>query len=186
MLIAKLKRTRKSFASGVCFGGVLIFAGIRRGNVSVNNFPEVMRSARIDLAGHLSGDFSEEDWRQILELAEQKWRLRSVDLGGDPLAAWKDVVLDFHQHGHWGFVLGAPQKRPKNKKQKNLGVTFIWMAFQTFVISKIAVVWLGQIYARSGEARDAFYLWFAVALVVGNFGFFLWRNRHHRDDENKA
>lgn len=146
----------------------------------MNQFPEIMKNAREDLGATVSGRFSPTDWEQILVRAHALWREQLALVNGDELKAWHAVVLDFHRNRQWGFQ--ANYKEPaRSRKEMNLGVKFIWITFQTFVITKIAVVWLGQIYARSQDPVDGILLYFVIALVLANFGWFLWRHRGHQD-----
>lgn len=142
--------------------------------------PLVMKHAKEDLAGNVSGRFSPKDWQSILNYAEEQWHKEQLRLAGDEMKAWHSVVRDFHRQSYWGFV---PDYRPPRRKseKRNLGIAFIWMAFQTFVITKIAVVWLGQTYSRTQDALDGWLFYSVIAVVLANFGFFLWRHRHHRD-----
>lgn len=144
----------------------------------MNNFPEIMSHAKEDLGGNVSGDFSPHDWHQILIKAEALLAQRSEGLNGNAIEVWHSVIRDFHANHYWGFL---PNYRPAPapKKPGNLGVSFIWMAFQTFVITKIAVVWIGQTYARSQDPNDFWLLCTVIALVVSNFAYFLWKHRKH-------
>lgn len=157
------------------FGGK---ASLRRVVLFMNNFPDIMRQAKEDLGGSVSGHFSPEDWQQILLKAERDLQQKKNALNGDETEAWQDVIRDFHQQNFWGFT---PNYRPppRPKKKGNLGVAFIWMAFQTFVITKIAVLWIGQTYARSQDPHDFWLLCLVISLVVANFAYFLWKNRNH-------
>ncbi|HMN67336.1 MAG TPA: hypothetical protein PKC28_02245 [Bdellovibrionales bacterium] len=135
-----------------------------------------LKSARIDLAGNLSGEFSPADWDSILAKAEKDWRAN-----GASSEAWSEVIRDFHRTRYWGFR--ADYRAPKVIKPKasNLGVSLIFVLFFTFTFSIMAVVWLGQIYTHSDDPSDKW--WFFLALIAVGFGFvrFLWRNRGHRD-----
>jgi|GEM_PF-5413435 len=146
---------------------------------TLNEFPKVMDEARVDLAGNVAGKFSPDDWQRIL--TEAKTRLAQHQAAGnDETSAWRNVILDFHREKYWGFV---PDWRPplKKKNESNLGVRFIWMTFSAFIVTKIAVVWLGQIYTRSDDPIDAYLFFASIALVIFNFGFFLWSTRKYKD-----
>jgi hypothetical protein len=146
-----------------------------------NSRPLIMADAREDLAGNLSGEFSPGDWVQILDRAERRWRHELSAIGGDELAAWQTVIREFHQQSYWGFSPDYKPRETVGRGPRNLGITFIWMAFQTFVLTKIAVVWLGQVYTRTQDPRDGLLFYSAIVLVLANFGFFLWRHRNHED-----
>jgi hypothetical protein len=141
----------------------------------------LLSSAKEDLTGHISGRFSPEDWQKILRLAEQKLTEYKASLtAADEREAWQAVVRDFHQNACWGFV---PNYRPPRLKRKpvNLGIKFIIMAMMTMTVTKVAVVWLGQLQTYSDEPMDKWIFYAVVAVVVAGFGRFLWKNRHHRD-----
>lgn len=146
---------------------------------TLNEFPKIMDEARVDLAGNVAGKFSPDDWQRIL--TEAKIRLNQHQAAGeDEISAWRNVILDFRREKYWGFV---PDWRPppKQKNESNLGVRFIWMTFSAFIVTKIAVVWLGQIYTRSDDPIDAYLFFASIALVIFNFGFFLWSTRKYKD-----
>lgn len=147
---------------------------------SLNEFPNVMSQARTDLAGNVSGDFSPENWASILEEANVRLLRHNSGLG-DESSAWREVVREFHRERYWGF---SPDWRPPPKakaKHKNLGVFFIWMTFSTFVLTLIALVWLGQNYTVSDEPKDKYLFFTAVGLAIANFTYFLWHSRHYED-----
>lgn len=148
--------------------------------------PDVMREAEIDLGGTVRGRFSPSDWSEILRRAEISYRKECDCLRergpGHELAAWQNVVRDFHQNSYWGFVADYQPPKPEKKKSNNLGLPFIWMVFNAMVVSKVAILWFGQLYSRS---EDALYKWIFFALMIaflGNFAFFLWRHRHYPED----
>lgn len=143
---------------------------------SMKNLPEVMAHAHEDLLAHVAGQFSPEDWQQILNRAQERFEAHRQT--ADPVEAWKAVVREFHQERQWGFI---PNYRPAKPERINLGVQFLGLAFLTFTISILAVVWLGQIYTASDEPADNWKFWGVVALVLLNFGAFLWRYQGNRD-----
>jgi hypothetical protein len=136
-----------------------------------------MENAQEDLAATVEGRFSPEDWEKILDLAEAKWRntLAQQPVPGEA-AAWHDVVRDFHKDRYWG--MRANYRPPK---RRHLGYQFIWFTFSSLTIMKVAILWFGQIYSRSDEAKDLWMFVLVLAIVIGNVVFFLWRNRHHTD-----
>jgi hypothetical protein len=135
----------------------------------MNDFPAEKRDAQTDLAGNVAGRFSPEDWERILEIARQKLETRS----------WPDVVREFHRENYWGF---RPDWRPPAVPYKfNLGYGMLWMTFSTFVLTLMALAWLGQNYATSGQAKDGYLFCAALALALLNFVYFLWRSRGYRD-----
>src|SRR5438876_507757 len=112
--------------------------------------PTVMKNARVDLGATVEGQFSPEDWTAILARAESEWHAqlsRSPEKG--ELEAWHEVMRDFRRQNNWGFR--ANYRPPRIPKKKNLGVTFIWMSFNTLTTMKVGVLWFGQIYSRSDE-----------------------------------
>lgn len=144
-----------------------------------NTLPTIMSQARSDLAGHLDGDFSPSDWDTILGEAHRRWQTHREKL--DDESAWRQVVREFHQERQWGLLPNYRAPRPERVRKKSLGVSFILLAGQAFIFSIMAVVWLGQIHTSSDEAVDGWIFYFAVSVVVANFGFFLWRHRKHAD-----
>ena len=142
--------------------------------------PEIMRQASVDLCATVEGRFSPDDWAQILTRAEVQWRKYLGHQGATAeVDAWQEVVREFHRERYWGYV---PNFKPvKVKKKPNLGVTMVLMVFNSMVTIKLFVLWFGQIYSRSDEPLDKWIFFAIVALVVANYGFFLWRNRAHVD-----
>ncbi len=139
-----------------------------------------MKNAAVDLTSTINGRFAPADWQQILERAEQKFQynLQAAPEAGD-VAAWQEVVRDFYLDHYWGFKPGY--RAPKIAKPRNLGVQFIWMAFNALCSIKVVVLWFGQIYSRSDEPFDKWIFLGLIFLVVSNFVFFLWRNHAHPD-----
>lgn len=138
---------------------------------------QIPENARVDLGATVEGRFSPEDWEKIFGLAEDKWRAHSSRQ--DETEAWKEVVRDFHVSRYWGFT---PNYRPKKERKPiSLGIQFIWIAFNSFTITEMAITWLGDIYTRSDEPKDAWIFYSVLLLLVGNIVFFLWRNRAYTD-----
>ena len=146
---------------------------------SMNEFPKIMENARIDLGGNFSGEFSPEDWQKILAQAEARWNALKLESTSEQ-EAWQSVVREFHTQGRWGFRPNYVAPKAK-AKEMSLGVRLVIMTFISFTITEIAVVWLGQIYTFSDEPRDKWLFLLAVALVMANVVYFLWRTRKHQD-----
>lgn len=147
---------------------------------SLSEFPEIMAQAREDLCGNMTGRFSPENWDMILREAHLRLR-KSLAAGNQGREAWQNVIREFHQESFWGF---SPNWRPpaqQKPKKRNLGFSFVWMIFSTFVITLMAVVWLGQIYTITGDPKDAYFFFASIVLVLFNFGYFLWQSRHYVD-----
>jgi hypothetical protein len=147
---------------------------------SLNEFPEVMAQAHEDLCGNLDGRFSPENWDLILREAHSRWKAKIIG-GEDVVMAWQSVIREFHQEQFWGFSPDLQRRSKPLSKQGNLGFSFVWMIFSTFVLAIMAVVWSGQIYTNSNDPKDAYLFFASVAFVLFNFGFFLWRSRHYVD-----
>src|SRR4051812_22560156 len=131
--------------------------------VSMNEFPEIMRHAHVDLLSNVSGRFSPEDWQKILQVAREKLDERAAQTG-DPIEAWRSVILDFNRNQYWGFYPDyAPGKDLTRKR--NYGLEFLALAFLAFTVTKVALAWLGQIYTRSDEPVDAYIFFAAIALI---------------------
>lgn len=138
----------------------------------------VMKDAEIDLAGNISGRFSPENWKAILERA--KATLEAQVRSGKPEGeAWTEVIREFHRDHYWGFE--PNYHAPKLKKKPNLGLGLIFILATSFTLVKIAIVWLGQIYTFSDEENDGRIFYVALVIVLANFAFFLWRFRRHTD-----
>lgn len=146
----------------------------------VNDFPSVMDHAYEDLAGHLPGRFSPQDWEKIRLEARRRWHIHRQQMGDD-LSAWQQVIREFANEKFWGFRPEFEAPSPLRWPSINLGISFILLAMQAFIFSIMAVVWLGQIHTASDEAFDTWLFYFVVAVVVANFAFFLWRHREHAD-----
>lgn len=146
---------------------------------SLNEFTEIMALAREDLCGNVSGRFSPQDWELIL--IEARSRLNAKISSGDEVKeAWSSVIREFHKERFWGFLPNW-QPSPTVTPRRNLGFSFVWMIFSTFVITLMAVVWLGQIYTSSDDPRDAYVFYASIVVALGNFVFFLWQSRHYED-----
>jgi hypothetical protein len=140
----------------------------------MSSYPSLMANAREDLAATIDGRFSPEDWEKILHKAKAQ-----LEAGGGNLAAWQNVIRDFHREKYWGFV--ANYRPAKTKRKKNLGFQLIWLTFNSLTTMKVAVLWFGQIYSRSDEPTDKWIFLGVIALALGNILFFLWSNRHYED-----
>jgi hypothetical protein len=137
---------------------------------------EVMSNAQIDLAATIDGRFSPADWQSILTQAEQHLQefLRRHPQA-TPLDAWQDTIRDFHRNHYWGFT---PNHRAVKPKKEHLALWFIWITINTFTTMKVLILWFGQIYSRSDDAKD-FWIFMAVLLFsFGNIVYFVVR--HHR------
>lgn len=138
----------------------------------------VMSDAETDLTGNISGRFSPEDWSEILKRAGASLEAQ-VRQGKAESEAWREVIREFHREHYWGF---QPNYRPpKVKKEKDLGVSLIIFLFISFTLVKMSVVWLGQIYTFSDEESDTRMFYLALAIVLANVAYFLWRHRRHTD-----
>ena len=103
---------------------------------SMNEFPEIMREARVDLAGNVGGQFSPQDWESIL--ARAKTKLESSTLPAKE--AWAEVIRDFHRQNYWGFVpnYNTPKKET-NVDDENLGVRMLLYCARSFLLTKVAI-----------------------------------------------
>lgn len=139
----------------------------------------VMANAREDIAGNIAGQFSPEDWEKIIARADAQLRA-SVKTPGE---AWVDVIRDFHRNKYWGFV--PNYSKPKvHKAEENLGVRFIWYSFRSFLLTKVAVVWFGALYSTYGDPFYKYCFFGAIAFMLCNYGFFLFRyGRKHNDEK---
>lgn len=136
-----------------------------------------MAHAREDLAGNVAGDFSPEDWDQILARAREL--LESSP--HEPRTAWEEVIRSFHREKYWGFKPNYRKPRPK-PEERNLGKRFIWYSFRSFLLTKVAVLYFG---ARYTLDYDPIYKWLffgAIAFMLVNYGIFLWRYGRRKED----
>ncbi len=142
------------------------------------SYPEIMRNAREDLAGNVSGQFSPEDWEKILERAEEKLRVSSKPEG----EAWIDVIREFHRERYWGFL--PNYKKPKSKREdENLGVRFIWYSFRSFLITKVVILYCGARYTAGDPNPIYKWLFFgAFAFMLSAYGIFLYRYGRRKED----
>jgi hypothetical protein len=145
--------------------------------MEMSNLPKIMTNANIDLAATSGGKFSPENWERILarahaQLLENKRTLEETE-------AWQAVVRDFHVNGNWGFP--SNYRAPAKPRKANLGFQLIWLMFASLTIVKVAIPWLGNIYTNSGTVGSKIFFFGALALVVGNIVWFLWRNRGYQD-----
>lgn len=139
-----------------------------------------MANAKIDLAATIRGHFSPQDWAEIFKRAQQMWVENLAKAPGvSDTEAWHDVIRDFHLTHYWGY--SADYRPIKVKKPKSLGVQLIWIAFNSFTIMKVAVLWFGQIYSRSDEPADKWIFLGVIFLIISNIVYFLWSNRGYQD-----
>lgn len=138
---------------------------------SLDQNPEIMANAKIDLAGNISGDFSPQDWEKILIRASAQ--LKQSDKS--EAEAWVDIVRDFHKQRYWGFV--PNYIKPKIKpEEENLGQRFIWYCFRSFLLTKIVVLYCGARY--SADDPNPIYKWGfygGLVFIVTAYGRFLWK-----------
>lgn len=145
---------------------------------SMNEFPEIMREARVDLAGNLGGQFSPQDWESILTRA--KAQLEASSLRGPE--AWVEVIRDFHRENYWGFVPNyiAP-KTVKNIDDENLGVRMLLYAGRSFLLTKIAIVWFGALWSISGEPFYKYCFFASILFMLVAYGTFLYKYGHRNE-----
>lgn len=146
---------------------------------SMNEFPEIMREARVDLAGNVGGQFSPHDWDSILVRAKSQLEASSLPAH----EAWVEVIRDFHRENYWGFVPNyVPPKKVTNVDDENLGVRMLLYAGRSFLLTKIAIVWCGAMWSISGEPfwRNCFFG--AILFMLVAYGIFLYKygNRTER------
>lgn len=148
--------------------------------VSLKEFPEIMRGAKEDLSANVAGRFSPDDWERILRMARERFTERRRGSPAPEIEDWHAVVLEFYRERYWGFT---PDYRPPAapKRKMNLGVRFAIMTFVTFTVALMSLAWAGQNYTTSGKAGDLALLLIVIALVLLNFGYFLWQHRNHED-----
>lgn len=143
--------------------------------------PPIMANAKTDLAGNISGDFSPEDWEKILARACDQLRQSQKPEG----EAWVDIIRNFHHEKYWGFV--ANYKKPKPKPEDvNLGKTFIWYCFRSFLLTKIVILYCGARY--SADDPNPIYKWLffgAMAFMLTAYGRFLWKYGRRKEVENQ-
>ena len=142
--------------------------------------PEIMKNAQTDLTATINGRFSPSDWSEILATAERLWRnqVEASPTAGE-LMAWQEVVRDFHARKYWGFQ--PNYQAPKVRKPRNLGLQFIWIMFNAMVLTKVGILWFGQVYSRSDEPKDMLVFYGLIVFSLGNIAYFLWRNHAHPD-----
>jgi hypothetical protein len=136
---------------------------------SQKEFPEIMREARVDLAGNVAGKFSPEDWDQILSRAREQLEASKLP----PHEAWTDVVRDFHRQQFWGF---KPDFVPsKNPDEENLGVRMLLYSARSFLLTKVSVVWFGALWAVYDEPLYKYAFFGSIIFMVAAYGWFLYR-----------
>lgn len=150
---------------------------------------ETMAEAQVDLTATLVGKFSASDYVEILKIAEVRLRNRLVGFNSINLEIakmeWREVVRDFYENRFWGFVpQSSKSKKPEKSLETNhhrLGIRFIWITFFSMCVTKVIILVLGQRYVKSNESSDFWFLMLAIALIVANFGYFLWKSRNYKD-----
>jgi hypothetical protein len=139
-------------------------------------YPPIMANAREDLAGNVSGQFSPEDWDQILNRAVEQLS-RSTK---GPQEAWVDVIRDFHRQRYWGFIPNYKKPKPTVDEQ-NLGKRFIWYSARSFLITKVAVLYFGARYCAGYDPINGWLFFGAMIFMVSNYGYFIYRYHKKRD-----
>lgn len=139
---------------------------------SMNEFPEIMREARVDLAGNVGGQFSPQDWESIL--ARAKTKLESSTLPAKE--AWAEVIRDFHRQNYWGFVpnYNTPKKET-NVDDENLGVRMLLYCARSFLLTKVAIVWFGALWSITGEPFYKYCFFGAIVFMFTAYGVFLYK-----------
>lgn len=140
--------------------------------------PLIMANARDDLVGNVSGQFSPEDWEEILDEAER----RLATSGKAEPEAWIDVIREFHRERYFGFV--PNYSKPKEKAhEKNLGLKFLYFVTRSFLVTKVIVLYSG---ARWSADYEPFWGWIffgAMTFMVCSYSLFLWRHARGRKDD---
>lgn len=131
---------------------------------------ELPENAKIDLAGNISGDFSPEDWNQILDRAREML----VSSRKPAPEAWVDVILAFHRERFWGFKPNYKKPKPK-LEDENLGTRFIWYSFRSFLITKVVILYCGARWVADYDPVYGYIFFGAIAFMLSNYGYFLWR-----------
>lgn len=133
-----------------------------------------MQNAEVDLTGSLSGRFSPEDWAKILARAAEQ-----LAQSQKPQAdAWADVIRDFHRQKYWGFNPDYIEPKPikPHHHKDNLGKTFIWFSFRSFLLTKTVILYCGAHYTAGNPNPIYKWLFFgAFAFMLFSYGRFLWR-----------
>ena len=134
--------------------------------------PEVMREARIDLAGNVAGQFSPEDWGRILSRAREQLEASTL-----PQAeAWANVVRDFHRHQYWGFKPDyVPPKKSRDRDEENLGIRMLLYSGRSFLLTKVAVVWFGALWSVYDEPLYKYAFFGSIFFMLAAYGWFLYR-----------
>jgi hypothetical protein len=149
--------------------------------MSQDEISALMKNAKDDLTASISGRFSPGDWEKILELAKIQLAQRRREQDG--LEAWKETIRDFHRSAYWGFKPDYRPSRVAKKKNRGIAMGLVWMTFQSMVLTKVAVLWLGQNYSNGDDSLDKWLFFILLLLIPANGIFFIWRNRHYRDGE---
>jgi hypothetical protein len=140
--------------------------------------PAIMQNAREDLAGNLQGDFSPDDWEQILERC-------ALDLkaSAKPTAeAWMDVIRTFHRERYWGFIPNYKKPKPL-PHEENLGVRFVLYAARSFMVTKVIVLYAGARWTFGGGPVWGWIFFAAIVFMLSSYGRFLWKYGRNRKDE---
>lgn len=139
---------------------------------SMNEFPEIMRDARVDLAGNVGGQFSPQDWESILTRA--KGQLESSKLPENE--AWAEVIRDFHRDNYWGFIPNYVAPKVKtNVEDENLGVRMLLYSARSFLLTKVAIVWFGALWTYTGEDFYKYCFFGAIVFMLASYGVFLYK-----------
>ena len=140
--------------------------------------PAIMQNAREDLAGNVQGDFSPEDWNKIFA--------RCVELlKASPkpeTEAWVDVIRAFHRERYFGFIPNYKKTKPL-PHEENLGYRFVWYTARSFLVTKVVVLYSAARWCAGWDPMWGWIFFAAVAFMLVNYGFFLWKYGRNRKDE---
>jgi len=139
-----------------------------------------MKNAKDDLAGAVSGRFSPADWDKILVEAQSRLKKRMQDLPENE--AWAEVMREFRRESYWGYVPNYKPPRPEGGRA--IGITLIWLTFQTMTVSKVALLWASQRFERADSDFDKWLFFALLLLIPGNAAFFVWRHRRYPIEES--
>lgn len=143
--------------------------------VNTQAVADLMRNTREDLKPQ-SGRFSPGDWEKILD--EARGRLLKKLEASPPAEAWSEVVREFHREKYWQF----PTNYKKPKREKNLGLTLVWLTFQSMTLTKVAILWFGQDYSNTDSELSKWLFFGVLFFIPANAFFFIWRWRKTKSD----
>jgi hypothetical protein len=149
---------------------------------------ETARGHLDDLSSSHAGYFSIANKAAISKMAGEKFRagLSLNSSRSDAQKAWVSVVRDFHAHNNWNFTTQAkPEKVVKPPSGARVAAKYFLVFFNSIVIVKTAVLFIGAEAATNPDPKFKVYLAIAIAYSFGSLFWFMYK-AYQAEEKQKA